>query len=101
MEKVTVLAFAEVVPGKELQFLEHIPPVVAATRAEEACLNYDFHQSSDSPNHFMFYENWTSLEGLQAHSKSEHIQQFRANVADLLVRPIEIKLYQMVTAPAA
>jgi len=101
MNKVTVMAYAEVKPGMEERFLQEIPPLVAATRAETACLNYDFHQSSDAPNQFMFYENWTSLEGLQEHSQSAHIQQFRANIADLLVRPVEIKLYQMVTEPAA
>jgi quinol monooxygenase YgiN len=100
MERVTVLAFAEVKPGLEEQFLREIPALVAATRAEAACLNYDFHQSSDTPNHFVFYENWTSLEGLQEHARSEHIQRFRANVAGLLVKPVDIKLYRMVTEPA-
>lgn len=101
MEKVTVLAYAEVKPGMEEQFLNEIPAVVAATRAEAACINYDFHQSSDAPNHFMFYENWTSLEGLQEHGRSAHIQHFRASVAEFLVKPIEIKLYRMVTEPTA
>ena len=100
MPKVTVLAYAEVNTGMEELFLQEIPALVAATRAEAACLNYDFHQSADSPRQFMFYENWTSLEGLEAHAQSEHIQRFRANIASLLVRPIEIKLYQMVTEQA-
>jgi quinol monooxygenase YgiN len=100
VEKVTVLAYAEVKAGLAEQFLQEIPPLVAATRAEEACLNYDFHRSADEPNKFMFYENWTNLAGLEAHARSEHIQRFRANIAELLLKPIEIKLYQMVTEPA-
>lgn len=97
MEKVTVLAYAEVKPEQVEKFLQEIPPLVAATRAEAACINYDFHQSSDAPNLFMFYENWTSLAGLDEHAHSEHIQRFRANIAELLVKPVEIKLYRMVT----
>jgi quinol monooxygenase YgiN len=100
VEKVTVLAYAEVKAGLEEQFLAEIPALVAATRAEAACLNYDFHRAVDEPNKFMFYENWTSLAGLQEHARSEHIQRFRAKIAGLLARPIEIKLYQMVTEPA-
>jgi quinol monooxygenase YgiN len=100
VEKVTVLAYIEIKAGLAEQFLQEIPALVAATRAEEACLNYDFHRSADDPNKFMFYENWTSLAGLEAHARSEHIQRFRANITGLLVKPVEIKLYQMVTEPA-
>lgn len=101
MEKVTVLAYAEVKAGFEERFLAEIPPLVAATRTEAACLNYDFHRAADEPNKFMFYENWTSLAGLEEHARSAHIQRFRANIAELLVKPVEIKLYQMVTEPDA
>lgn len=101
VEKVTVLAYLEIKAGLAEQFLQEIPPLVAATRAEAACLNYDLHRSADDPNKFMFYENWTSLAGLEAHARSEHIQRFRANIAELLAQPTEIRLYQMVTEPAA
>ncbi len=100
MEKVTVFAYVEVKAEFEERFLAEVPPLVAATRAEAACLNYDFHRAADEPNKFMFYENWTSLAGLEAHARSEHIQRFRANIAELLAKPIEIKLYQMLTEPA-
>ena len=100
MDKVTVMAYFEVKPGMEEQLLAAIPAVVAATRAEAACINYDFHRSTDEPNKFFFYENWTSLAGLEEHGRSAHIQAFRAAITDCLVRPVEIKLAQMVTEPA-
>ena len=100
-EKVTVLAYFELLSGKEAEFMPHLHAVVAATRQEAACLNYDFHQSHDEPNKFMFYENWTSLAGLQQHGESAHIAAFRAAFKDLVARPVEIKLYTMVTDLAA
>ena len=100
MEKVTVLAHFEVKPGKADEFLAALPAVVAATRQEAACLNYDFHRSTDEPHKFMFYENWTSLAGLEEHGRSAHIQTFRAAFAELVTKPVEIKLYRMVTEPA-
>ena len=100
-EKISVLAYFEVLPGKEAEFMPHLHAVVAATRQEAACLNYDFHQSQDHPNQFMFYENWTSLDGLKQHGDSAHIAAFRAAFKDLVAKPVEIKLYKMVTEPTA
>ncbi|MGE0881909.1 MAG: putative quinol monooxygenase [Blastocatellales bacterium] len=100
-DKVTVIAYIEVKPGTEATFLQQAQAVVKATRAETACINYDLHQSADDSTKFVFYENWTSLAGLDEHSKSAHIQTFRSNISDLIAKPVEIKLYKMVTEPAA
>ncbi|MFZ4628932.1 MAG: putative quinol monooxygenase, partial [Blastocatellia bacterium] len=42
----SVIAYLEVRPGSEAEFLRAAEDVIAATRQEEACLNYDLHQSS-------------------------------------------------------
>ncbi len=99
-DKVTVIAYIEVKPGAEETFLQHANVVVNATRAETACINYDLHQAEGDPTRFVFYENWTGLAGLDEHAKSAHIQTFRANIAELISKPVEIKLYKMVTEPA-
>jgi quinol monooxygenase YgiN len=100
-EKVTVIAHIEVKPGTEEVFLQHAQTVVAATRTEEACINYDLHQSADDAAKFVFYENWTSLAGLDQHAKSGHILTFRAGIADLIAKPVEIKIWKMVSEPAS
>lgn len=100
-EKVTVIAYIEIKPGAEESFLLHAQEVVKATRAETACINYDLHQSADKTTSFVFYENWTSMSGLDQHAKSAHIQTFRNAIADLIAKPVEITIWKMVTAPAA
>ena len=100
-EQVTVIAYIEVKPGSEKAFLEAASVVVSSTRAETACINYDLHRSDGMPNLFMFYENWTSMAGLQQHARSTHIQIFRNSMGDLLEKPTEIKTYKMVTEPVA
>ena len=35
--------------------------LIDITRAEEGCLQYDLHQDNEKPAHFMFYENWASV----------------------------------------
>ncbi len=100
MKKVTVIAYIEIRDGFEEGFLEAAREVVAATRAEDACINYDLHQSSSQSTRFVFYENWTSLDGLDQHSKSDHIRLFRERIKEMLARPTEITLWEMVTEPA-
>ena len=48
--------------------------LVAPTRAEKGCLQYDLHQDNEDPTHFMFYENWTSRETWQDHMNSDHLK---------------------------
>ncbi|NRA55425.1 MAG: antibiotic biosynthesis monooxygenase [Gammaproteobacteria bacterium] len=52
--------------------------LIAITRTEEGCINYDLHQDNDNPAHFMFYENWQTRELWQAHSDMPHIVAYRA-----------------------
>jgi quinol monooxygenase YgiN len=67
---VTVLASIKVKAGMEDRARELLLSIVAPTRDEPGCLNYDLHQSTTEPTEFMFYERWTSDEALAAHSAS-------------------------------
>jgi quinol monooxygenase YgiN len=93
-QQVTVIAYLEVKPGTEEAFKVELEKVIAATRAEAACLNYDFHQSAEDSTKFVAYENWTSRAGLDQHAKSAHIQTFRAHCAELFAQPPRLTLWQ-------
>jgi quinol monooxygenase YgiN len=93
-EQVTVIAYIEIKPGTEEAFRAELDKVIAATRAESACINYDFHQSANQTTLFVAYENWTSMAGLDQHAKSAHIQAFRQNCAEMFVRPAEITIWK-------
>ncbi len=93
--KVTVVARMQARPGMEARLKEELLHMVAETRKEEGCINYDLHQSPDDPAKFLFYENWTSRAHLDRHAQSAHIQSFRSRAGDLLVAPTEIALWTM------
>ncbi len=86
-ETVTVIAHARAKPGKESEAREILLALLAPTRSESGCINYDLHQSVDDPSFFVFYENWINAEALDAHSRSEHIMRFRKMGSDVLVGP--------------
>jgi quinol monooxygenase YgiN len=94
-EQITVLAYIEIKPGTEEAFKAEVGKLIAASRAESACVNYDFHQSVNQPTNFVAYENWASMAGLDRHAKSAHIQTFRQNCAEMFVKPAEITIWKM------
>jgi quinol monooxygenase YgiN len=82
---VTVIATFEARPGKEKQLQEALVGLLAPTRGERGCLNYDLHQSSENPAKFLFHENWASREDLEAHLQSEHVKALLPRVDELCV----------------
>jgi quinol monooxygenase YgiN len=91
--KVTVIARFRVVAGGEVHAMRAAGAVVAATRLEDGCLNYDLHQSAADPRDFMFHENWVSREDLDRHSRSDHIAAWRAAVGPVLDGEFDITLW--------
>lgn len=52
--------------------------LIATTRGEKGCLQYDLHQDNDNPAHFLFYENWESRELWQTHMNAPHLAAYMA-----------------------
>jgi quinol monooxygenase YgiN len=66
MKTVTVVATFQAKPGKEAELKKIFLGVLAPTRRENGCINYDFHIAPDNPAKFLFHENWTSMAALEA-----------------------------------
>jgi quinol monooxygenase YgiN len=93
---VTVVATFQARPGKETELKNALISLVAPTRNEAGCLNYDLHESSEDPAKFLFHENWTSQAHLDAHLKSAHIAALLPRVDELCVAFPEIKLWERI-----
>ena len=52
--------------------------LIATTRDEAGCIQYDLHQDNDHPEHFLFFENWESRELWQTHMGAAHLQEYLA-----------------------
>jgi quinol monooxygenase YgiN len=97
-ERVTVLARVRARAGKEAEVRRLLLALVAPSRAEAGCRNYDLHQSADDPTEFMFYENWTSRAALDAHLDMPYLDEFDAQAEALLAAPVEITFWQMISS---
>lgn len=94
VEKVTVLAIIVAKPGLEEQVRGELESLLAPTRQEEGCVNYNFHRSGEDPARFMFYENWRSKQDLDAHLARPHLVRFLGLAGELLAEPPQITLWQ-------
>ncbi len=99
-EKVTVVATFKARAGMEEEVKSAIEAVVAPTRSEPGCLNYDLHRSTTDPAVFMLYENWVSKQDLDDHLAMPYLKELIEKANELLSEPIDLALWQMVSEPA-
>ncbi|MBE9007924.1 antibiotic biosynthesis monooxygenase [Fortiea sp. LEGE XX443] len=95
-QQVTVTARLKVKPGLEDIFKQEFEHVIALTRAEDGCINYDLHQSIEDPSSFLLHENWASQAILDLHMQQPYIRALGAKAEEFLTEPPEVKLWQQI-----
>jgi quinol monooxygenase YgiN len=74
--EIRVVATVVAKPEHVDEVIRTLQAVVAPSREESACLQYELHQLLDDANTFVFFERWQSLDALSEHEKTAHFQQF-------------------------
>jgi quinol monooxygenase YgiN len=100
-KKLTVLAHVHAQAEALEKVKQECLALVAPSRAEEGCINYDLHQSIDDPTLFVFYENWVSREALERHLLTPHSLAFDERTSGLLAAEAEITFWEMLSDSAA
>jgi quinol monooxygenase YgiN len=95
--KLTVVARIKAKQGMEARVKKELLALVAPTRKESGCLNYDLHQDLDDKSAFVFYENWRSKKDLDKHLKMPYLQALLGKVDQILAQPVEITLWKMIS----
>tara|TARA_R110002095_G_scaffold55333_2_gene47707 strand:+ start:172 stop:462 length:291 start_codon:yes stop_codon:yes gene_type:complete len=78
MTRLTILASIHAKPGQIDAVKAELLKLVAITRAEPGCINYDLHQDNEDPAHFTFHENWESRALWQTHMTAPHLAAYMA-----------------------
>ncbi len=74
--------------------------IVADSRAEDGCINYDFHQAIDDETIFLWHETWANMEAIETHGNSTHFKQFSRAIKDVTDEALKISLSKMVSETA-
>lgn len=80
---VIVIALVKVKPGTEQTFKMEAMKILYPTRKEKNNIQYTFNQSLQDTTTFDTYEKWVSVDDLQNHLQTQHMQNFFAKVGNL------------------
>ena len=80
----TVMARMRAKEGKEQELRDALVGLVEPTSREKGYVNYDLHQGVEDARWFFFYENWDSVEDLDAHLQAPHLVEFAGRLDELL-----------------
>ena len=97
---VTVIGTLTARPERREELHDILAAMVAPTRAEPGCVNYDFHVDAADPCVFVFYENWRSEADHAAHMKMAHLEPLLEVADRLLAKPVDVRMLTMVSALA-
>jgi len=96
-KSLTVVAQVKAQPGKEADVRRELLSLVGPSRQDAGCLNYDLHEATDKPGHFLFHENWTSKAHLDAHLAKPDLQAVLGRVVQMAAEPPQIILCEKVS----
>ena len=71
--------------------------IVADSRAEEGCVNYDIHQAIDDPTVFIWHETWKNKAAIDEHFETDFFKDFSAKVEKIAAEPAQITLTKMIS----
>lgn len=74
--------------------------IVEPSRAEEGCLNYDFHQVIEDESIFIWHETWANMAAIDDHGQSKHFRDFSAAVEGITEEPLQLTFVKMVSQKA-
>ncbi|HZF01379.1 MAG TPA: putative quinol monooxygenase [Methylomirabilota bacterium] len=96
VKPLTLVVTFQARPGKESELRKVLTALVAPSRKDAGCLNYDLHASPEDPAKFLFHENWASKAHHEAHVASPHIQALLPRIDELCIGFPEIKIWEKI-----
>jgi quinol monooxygenase YgiN len=95
-KQITVVVRLKARSGREVRVRQELLALLAPTRAEDGCINFDMHEAPDDPTLFLFHENWVSEEALKRHFETPHIRRWITLAETLLAEPLDLTRWRKV-----
>jgi len=92
---VTLAVIVRAKEGQELLLEAELRALVAPTRREEGCLQYDLHRSTELAGQFFLHEVWETREHHTAHTRTPHFLRWNARKDALLIAR-EVTFWQQI-----
>lgn len=82
--------------GKDEALKTVLSALIAPSRRELACFQYDLLQNINDPRDFTFVERWETQKALDEHAASAHVKKAGEQLEGLVEGPPEIHRYLQV-----
>ena len=82
-------------PGKEDALRAVLSALVAPSRREIGCYQYDLLVNPSDSSDFCFVERWDTERALEQHRETAHVKTASSQSADLLAGPPDIRVYRV------
>lgn len=96
-ETIVLVARLKVKDGAVEEAKQAALDIVADSRAEAGCVNYDIHQAIDDPTVFVWHETWKNKTAIDEHFETDFFKNFFAKVEKFAAEPPQITLTKMIT----
>jgi quinol monooxygenase YgiN len=75
--------------------LELMRQMASASRAELGCISYEFYVGLADPNRLLLFQEWESVEALQGHFETDHMEEFLRVLPDVLNGEVATRRYEV------
>ncbi len=96
-EKVVLFARLKVKADKIEEAKSAALKIVADSRNEAGCINYDIHQSVEDESLFFWHETWANKAALDEHFATTFFGEFFKVVEEIAAEPPQINLTRKIT----
>ena len=69
-----------------------------ASRAEPGCVSYEFYVGLSDPNKLMLFQEWETVDALQDHFQTAHMEDFLKILPSLLDGEVSTRRYEVRTS---
>lgn len=96
-EKIVLIARLKVKADRIEEAKAAALKIVADSRNEAGCINYDIHQSIEDETVFFWHETWANKAAIDEHFATPFFQEFFAVVGEVAAEPPQINLTRKIT----
>ncbi len=75
--------------------LEMMRSMATASKAEFGCITYEFYVGLSDPNTLLLFQEWESVEALQGHFETNHMEDFLRKLPDVLNGEVSTRRYEV------
>lgn len=96
-EKIVLIARLKVKADRIEEAKAAALKIVADSRNEAGCINYDIHQSIEDETVFFWHETWANKAAIDEHFATPFFLEFFAFVGEVAAEPPQINLTRKIT----